>query len=122
MSDLDPARWEEVTRLFDEVVSRPESERDAFLSTATVDPELRRAVERLLAADAAPAAVLRASPATLAALGTGADAGPADEEEPAGRRIGPWRLVRELGRGGMGAVYLAERADDQYRKSVALKL
>ena len=123
MDGLDAARWEEVSRLFDEAVSRPESERDAYLSTASRDPELRRVVDALLAADAAPAAVLRASPATLAALATAAaDADRADDEEPAGRRIGPWQIVRELGRGGMGAVYLAERADDQYRKHVALKL
>jgi tetratricopeptide (TPR) repeat protein/predicted Ser/Thr protein kinase len=37
-------------------------------------------------------------------------------------RIGPYRLVRELGRGGMGVVYLARRADGQYRREVALKL
>ena len=40
----------------------------------------------------------------------------------AGRRIGPYRLVRLLGRGGMGSVHLAVRDDDQYRKEVAIKL
>ena len=39
-----------------------------------------------------------------------------------GRRIGPYRLVRELARGGMGVVYLAERADGQFEQRVALKL
>jgi non-specific serine/threonine protein kinase/serine/threonine-protein kinase len=39
-----------------------------------------------------------------------------------GRRIGPYQIVREIGHGGMGAVYLATRADDQYRKQVAIKL
>ena len=46
----------------------------------------------------------------------------AGAEEWAGRRIGPYSIVRELGRGGMGAVYLAERADGQYQHRVALKL
>ena len=41
---------------------------------------------------------------------------------PAARRFGPYRLLREIGRGGMGTVYLAERADDQYHKQVAVKL
>ncbi|MCI0663929.1 MAG: serine/threonine protein kinase [Acidobacteria bacterium] len=47
----------------------------------------------------------------------------ADESSHAiGRMIGPYRLVREIGRGGMSVVYLAERADDVYRKRVAVKL
>ena len=40
----------------------------------------------------------------------------------AGRRIGAWRLLEQMGHGGMGTVYLAERADDEYRKKVALKV
>ncbi|MGH9938558.1 MAG: serine/threonine protein kinase, partial [Blastocatellia bacterium] len=47
----------------------------------------------------------------------------ADESRQAiGRMIGPYRIVREIGRGGMSAVYLAERADDIYSKQVAVKL
>ncbi len=42
--------------------------------------------------------------------------------DPAGQMIGPYRLVRSLGRGGMGEVFLAERADDQFRQKVAIKL
>lgn len=44
------------------------------------------------------------------------------EELKPGTMVGPWRLVRELGRGGMGRVWLASRDDDQYRVDVALKL
>ncbi len=40
----------------------------------------------------------------------------------AGERIGPYRIVRSLGRGGMGEVFLAERADEQFRQQVAIKL
>ena len=121
MGGLDPARWEKVTLLFEEALSRAPAERAEYLSTASGDPEVRRAVEALLAADERPAAVLDASPAALAALAA-SPPGDDDTPEPPGRLVGPWRIVRELGRGGMGAVYLAERADDQYRKRVALKL
>ena len=46
------------------------------------------------------------------------------EDQPAApeRRIGPYRLLRELGHGGMGTVYLAARADEQFQKRVALKV
>jgi eukaryotic-like serine/threonine-protein kinase len=40
----------------------------------------------------------------------------------AGERIGPYRIVRSLGRGGMGEVFLADRADEQFRQQVAIKL
>jgi eukaryotic-like serine/threonine-protein kinase len=49
-----------------------------------------------------------------------ASAGQADAR--AGRRIGPYEIVREIGRGGMGVVYLARRADDEFNKLVALKV
>jgi serine/threonine-protein kinase len=42
--------------------------------------------------------------------------------DPAGELIGPYRIVSSLGRGGMGEVFLAERADDQFRQLVAIKL
>src|SRR5277367_3109589 len=45
-----------------------------------------------------------------------------EAEVPGGTRVGPYRIRRLLGRGGMGAVYLAERADDQYQQTVAIKL
>ena len=43
-------------------------------------------------------------------------------EELTGRRIGAYQVIREIGSGGMATVYLAVRADDQYRKRVAIKL
>jgi len=50
------------------------------------------------------------------------DADPGAAPDPAGQMIGPYRLERSLGRGGMGEVFLAERADDQFRQKVAIKL
>src|SRR5262249_34452061 len=47
---------------------------------------------------------------------------PGSAGEGEGARAGPWRLLRELGRGGMGGVHLAERADGQFEQRVALKI
>jgi serine/threonine-protein kinase len=58
------------------------------------------------------------------ALGAGLFAGGDDDDGAGceGRRIGPYRVVREIGRGGMGAVYLAERADGEFQQQVAVKI
>jgi non-specific serine/threonine protein kinase/serine/threonine-protein kinase len=50
------------------------------------------------------------------------DLTPVEEAEALGQRLGPYQLLDELGRGGMGSVWLARRADDQYQKRVAIKL
>jgi len=57
---------------------------------------------------------------TLPKMGDGAPAG--EEFATPGERIGPYRLIREIGRGGMGAVWLAEREDGTLQRQVALKL
>ena len=74
-----------------------------------------RDVEKLLAAHDESGAFL-VSPAQLVA------AEMEFVEERVGQRIGPYEIVREIGHGGMGSVYLAVRADDQYRKQVAIKV
>src|SRR5690606_26050499 len=60
------------------------------------------------------------SPPSVSALLAGA--GVQGMAEMEGERIGAYRILRELGRGGMGAVYLAERADGQFERRVALKI
>jgi len=45
-----------------------------------------------------------------------------NESSLVGARLGPYRVLKEIGRGGMGAVYLAQRDDEHYRKLVALKV
>ena len=119
------ARWREITRLAGPALELPPGERAAYLDEAcAADAGLRAEVERFLGScDAArdylaePAAHVARPPAT-APGDDAAAAAPALE----GVRVGPYRVVREAGRGGMGAVYEAERDDDQYRQRVALKL
>jgi serine/threonine-protein kinase len=78
---------------------------------------MRAEVESLLAAHGGADGFLEQTPAEALLA---AAAGPA--EAPLGRRVGPYRLVSELGRGGMGTVYLAERADGGFEQRVALKV
>ncbi len=84
---------------------------------AATDPEMAVRLRRWLAADAASVSVdRRLHPARYAAL----TVDPIAESAP--ERIGPYRLISELGRGGMGTVWLAQRDDGEFQQQVALKL
>ncbi len=108
------SRWSEIRELFEELVYLPPAEREAKL-TGVSDTELAARVRQLLAADSEAEGFLE----TPAVAMTG---GLFDEAEAAPDRIGPYRVLRRLGRGGMGEVFLAERADDLYDQRVAIKL
>ena len=116
--------WQRVRDLFERASDLPASERSAFLDLACAgEPGLRHEVELLLRADAGSAAtagLAAGHPDLVEAFD--ADAREREREQLAGRRIGAWRLLREIGRGGMGAVWLAERADGAYAQKAAVKL
>jgi serine/threonine-protein kinase len=108
-------RWHEVDRLFAEVLDRPPAERTAFLDEACAgDTALRQEVERLLAADAEGSRFLAGPPDELLGL--------ALEDREEGGSLGPYRLLRKIGSGGMGTVYLARREDEHYERDVAIKV
>ncbi|MEZ0335911.1 MAG: protein kinase, partial [Gemmatimonadales bacterium] len=110
-------RWDEADRLFDQALELPPAERERWLDRTCDDPALRRQVLDLLRADAAAERFLELDGWRLAAplLEPAAESGH-------GLTIGPYRVLRELGRGGMGVVCLGERADGQFEQRVALKL
>ena len=111
-------RWQEVKALFQAALERDADDRDAFLETACAgDGALRAEVASLLASDADELPWLD-RPVFEAAAGLLAS----DPTAGAGSRIGPYGLVRELGRGGMGRVFLAARADGAFEQQVAVKL
>jgi eukaryotic-like serine/threonine-protein kinase len=108
-------RRAEIEEVFDHALDLDPDQRAAWVRDRCAnDDELRAEVEALLAAHDSPPGILerRLSGATMA-LG---------EESLRDRRIGPYRVVRELGRGGMGVVYLAERVDGEFQREVAIKL
>ncbi len=120
--------WSRTERLFLEARAMSPAQRAEFLDRACAgDPALRRAVLALLDGDSRADGFLD-RPALgdgfrLADVASGAEApAPLDEPDPIGQQIGPYRVLRRLGAGGMGVVYLAERADDVFRKQVALKI
>ena len=107
-----------LSRLLDEALDLPPQARAAWLAQqdAIVAPQLRR---MLAALDAGLPDDLLAEPPMLTSAAA-ADA--PDVHFQAGQVIGPYRLLEELGRGGMGVVWLAERCDGQLKRQVALKL
>ena len=118
---MDSERWYRISTVFDQVVDAPESERESLLALHCAgEPELRGEVEALLAADADGHALERRAPQLR--MSVAAQWARDTEAAPVGTTIGSWRVQRELGRGGMGVVMLAERIDGQFEQRVALKL
>ena len=108
--------WKRVQGIFLEAADLRPSERAAFLDTACGgDAGLRLEIESLLQEDATAESALDAAIQTEAA-------DLLEERLLVGARLGAYRVIEEIGRGGMGSVYLAERDDDQYRKQVAIKV
>jgi serine/threonine-protein kinase len=116
---MDPSALPALSELLDAALALPPAERSGFARRACGgDPARERQLLELIAAHDRAADWFDGFAAELAA--------DADLEVDAGggrpRQVGAWRIVRLLGRGGMGAVYLVERADGQFEQQAALKI
>jgi len=117
---MTPERWQQIRAVFEQAEGLDEAERRPFLDRrCAADTELRREVESLLQAASQASDCFMARPAV--------DLLPralAGEAQPSrvGRRIGVYKIVAEIGHGGMGEVYRAARVDGQFDQEVAIKL
>jgi eukaryotic-like serine/threonine-protein kinase len=125
--------WDRAKELFEAALELDPSQRASFLAENCRDASLKQQIEKLLidyqaagsfldnpAAEIQMEEVLRLHPPSDEHL---ARPESAEAEDPmVGRRLGAYKLVRRVGQGGMAAVFLAMRADDEYQKEVAVKL
>ena len=118
---MDPAdrdAWRRADELLSELLELPLERRSAAVEAAELPPEVRRRLDSLLAAvEGGEGPLDQPLPALPEAVD---DAAPA--QSLAGRRVGPYVLDEEIGRGGMAVVYRAHRADGAFAQEVAVKL
>lgn len=120
IANMHPERWRLIEELFHAAFELPPNERSGFLKHACAgDASLRAEVEKLIDGSDQAGTFIETPPlldATTIEL--------SEPETPslADVRLGAYRVIREIGRGGMGTVYLAARADEEFQKYVAIKV
>ncbi|HUH64152.1 MAG TPA: protein kinase [Terracidiphilus sp.] len=110
--------WIQVRDVIDGALELPVDKRDEFLGRACPEPSLRRYVDSLIRSYDQAGGFLESAPQLSKDLWSGVPV----EEPWVGRRLGAYEITEEIGEGGMGSVFRAVRADDEYRKQVAIKV
>ncbi|MET0231440.1 MAG: serine/threonine-protein kinase [Rhodanobacteraceae bacterium] len=123
MDATDPQSWSEIERLLDAALDLPDRERESWVRLHASRAEIAAFVLDVLARDHRIGDFLE-GPAPIVDVAAAADRFAAGLEATLspGREIGAWRLLRELGSGGMAVVWLAERSADAGAETAALKL
>jgi serine/threonine protein kinase len=113
---MTPERFRQVRNLFEAALEKQPVEREVFVDEAAQsDQDLRAEVKRMLDAHQRTVTFLDGSVAAPADLRT-------DPRRMEGRRLGPYEILSEVGRGGMGTVYLGRRDDGLFQQRVAIKV
>lgn len=115
--DSSSERWAEVRRIFEAALGLPTADRDAFVDAEASGLDVAEEVHGLLKSHDSPGKLDHLNTLGPADGGVSESAPPNHPEE-----VGPYHILRPLGEGGMGTVYLAERSDGQFEHQVALKL
>ena len=117
-TEYSPESWRHIKDLFSEALTLSPEERDVFLNKATQDEQIRDRVKSLLEAYDGPDTLQSPiEPRFVDSL-----LGDLISYDTPDGHVGPWKLTEEIGRGGMGIVYIADRIDGEYEQRVALKL
>ncbi len=114
--DLTEERWRRLEAMFHDALVLGDDDREGFIELAAAgDADLQREVREMLRHAARAEERIAGTVERVARLAVG-------RHDWVGRRFGPYRIVREIGRGGMGLVFEAWRDDAEYNKTVALKV
>src|SRR5215204_6629268 len=131
---MSPERWREIEEVFQAAVEIPPPDRAAFLDKLYgANDEVRAEVMKLLESDDSAADFIESpiwtdskflNTSVKKELSNSIDreTGDGDGDGFLGKQVGVYQIKKEIGRGGMGAVYLAERADGEFQQRVAIKL
>ncbi len=110
---MDSERWERIKVIYQQALDVADDERRAFVERESEgDEELTAEVMKLLDVPQGETDVIDEI----------VEQAKSDEASIAGQRLGPYELIRSIGRGGMGDVYLAERVDEEFEQQVAIKV
>jgi serine/threonine protein kinase/tetratricopeptide (TPR) repeat protein len=116
---MNSERWLQIEEMFHAALAIDGQKRDAYLAeVCRGDADLRQEVQNLIAGHEAATASMQTAAVRESVQQALAD----DEILTVGQEFGPYRVIREIGRGGMGRVFLAERADQEFHRRVAIKL
>ena len=116
---MEPERWHRIEKIFQQALELTGDERDAYVAAAAAgDEALRGELEELLSAHQSSGSFLD-EPVVEGGI---SQLIKDQQDDYRSRMIGPYRLLKKLGEGGMSRVYLAVRDDDEYQKLVAVKV